>query len=344
MEPDDRAGSTRSSASDPVVAEANTRALKAGYAFGETTEMFHTTYHVPKAKLDARACTATSPATRRPASASSTASKLARRAAVLRQLPDHAGVGHPAPAVGLQALRRQDVPGRGRDRRDRRGHRRGVRRRAGADRHVGPGLALKSEAMGLAVMVELPLVVINVQRAGPVARACRPRSSRRTCSRRCSAATASRRSRSSRRRRPASASRWRSRRARIALKYMTPVVYLSDAFSPTARSRGWSRRSTTCPTSRSRTPSRATATFLPYARDPETLARPWAVPGTPGLEHRIGGLEKADGLGNVSYDPENHHKMTLLRGAEGRPASRSDIPPLESSARTTGDLLVLGWG
>ena len=83
--------------------------------------------------------------------------------------------------------------------------------------------------------------------------------------------------------------------------------------------------------------------FLPYGRDPETLSRPWAVPGTPGLEHRIGGLEKADGLGNVSYDPENHHRMTLYRA--GKVAGiAADIPPLETYGAEEGDLLILGWG
>jgi 2-oxoglutarate ferredoxin oxidoreductase subunit alpha len=83
--------------------------------------------------------------------------------------------------------------------------------------------------------------------------------------------------------------------------------------------------------------------FLPYDRDPVTLARPWAVPGTAGLEHRIGGLEKADGLGNVSYDPENHHRMTMLRAQKVAGIAR-DIPPLETFGADEGDLLILGWG
>ena len=81
----------------------------------------------------------------------------------------------------------------------------------------------------------------------------------------------------------------------------------------------------------------------PYLRDPETLARPWAVPGTPGLEHRIGGLEKADILGNVSYDPENHHRMQLLR-AEKVARIANDIPDLQVYGPQSGDLLILGWG
>jgi 2-oxoglutarate ferredoxin oxidoreductase subunit alpha len=130
--------------------------------------------------------------------------------------------------------------------------------------------------------------------------------------------------------------------ARLALKYMTPVVYLSDAFLATG-SEPW------------RIPSleglgridvaNATdpATYRPYQRDPETLARPWAVPGTPGLEHRIGGLEKADVTGNVSYDPDNHHRMQELRRAKVAGIAR-DIAPLEVHGPERGDLLVLGWG
>ncbi len=84
-------------------------------------------------------------------------------------------------------------------------------------------------------------------------------------------------------------------------------------------------------------------TFQPYARDPQTLARPWAVPGTPGLEHRIGGLEKADVTGNVSYDPDNHHRMQVLRHEKIAGIAR-DIPPLEVYGPQSGDLLILGWG
>ena len=85
------------------------------------------------------------------------------------------------------------------------------------------------------------------------------------------------------------------------------------------------------------------ATFRPYLRDPETLARPWAVPGTPGLEHRIGGLEKADITGNVSYDPDNHHRMTQLRH-EKVAGIANDIPDLQVFGPARGDVLVLGWG
>jgi 2-oxoglutarate ferredoxin oxidoreductase subunit alpha len=130
--------------------------------------------------------------------------------------------------------------------------------------------------------------------------------------------------------------------ARIALKYMTPVIYLSDGFLANG-SEPW------------RLPDLADlpeigvanhtdkASFQPYNRDPDTLARPWAVPGTPGLEHRIGGLEKADITGNVSYDPENHHRMTVLRAAKVA-GIEDDIPALEVFGPEEGDVLVVGWG
>ena len=131
---------------------------------------------------------------------------------------------------------------------------------------------------------------------------------------------------------------------RLALKYMTPVVYLSDAFLATG-AEPWRipdvadlpdiARRRTAPTA-SDVPARTRAI-------PTTLARPWAVPGTPGLEHRIGGLEKADITGNVSYDPDNHHRMQLLRQAKVAGIA-DDIPPLEVYGPRAGDLLILGWG
>jgi len=205
----------------------------------------------------------------------------------------------------------------------------------------GPGIALKTEAMGLAVMVELPLVVIDVQRAGPsTGMPTKTEQSdllqvlfgRNGDSPMPVVAPAT----------PAECFDYAIEAWRIALRYMTPVVYLSDAFLATG-SEPW------------RIPEVADlpgigvenhtdrASFQPYRRDPETLARPWAVPGTPGLEHRIGGLEKADVSGNVSYDPENHHKMQLLR-AEKVAGIAKDIPDLQVHGPARGDLLVLGWG
>jgi 2-oxoglutarate ferredoxin oxidoreductase subunit alpha len=129
---------------------------------------------------------------------------------------------------------------------------------------------------------------------------------------------------------------------RLALKYMTPVVMLSDAFLangaepwPIPAIADLPRIGVANRTER--------AGFYPYARDPETLSRPWAVPGTPGLEHRIGGLEKADITGNVSYDPDNHHRMQLFRQAKVAGIA-DDIPPLDVFGPESGELLILGWG
>jgi 2-oxoglutarate ferredoxin oxidoreductase subunit alpha len=130
--------------------------------------------------------------------------------------------------------------------------------------------------------------------------------------------------------------------ARIAFKFMTPVVYLSDAFLATG-SEPW-RVPEVAALPELGVPNRTErAGFYPYERDPETLARPWAIPGTPGLEHRIGGLEKLDVLGTVSYDPDNHHRMTLLRAEKIARIAR-DIPPLEVFGPAEGELLIVGWG
>ena len=152
-----------------------------------------------------------------------------------------------------------------------------------------------------------------------------------------------RRSRSSRPRRPASASRSRSRRARIALKYMTPVIYMSDAFLANGAEPWKVPALDDLPDISVAQRGQGRGPFLPYARDPETLGRPWAVPGTPGLEHRIGGLEKADSLGNVSYDPDNHHRMSSCGPGKVAGIAR-DIPPLDVFGPEEGDLLILGWG
>ncbi len=205
----------------------------------------------------------------------------------------------------------------------------------------GPGLALKSEAMNLAVMVELPLVVVDVQRGGPStglptkteqADLLQALFGRNNESPMPVLAAAS----------PADCFATALEAARLALRYMTPVVLLSDGYLANG-SEPW------------RLPEVAElpefpvefhsqpAGFQPYARDPVTLARPWAIPGTAGLEHRIGGLEKQEGSGNVSYDPLNHERMVLLR-AEKVARMAAEIPDLEVDGAPGDELLVLGWG
>ena len=195
--------------------------------------------------------------------------------------------------------------------------------------------------MGLAVMVELPLVVIDVQRAGPStgmptkneqADLLQVMFGRNSDSPLPIVAPAT----------PGECFDLAIEAVRLALKYMTPVVYLSDAFLATG-SEPWRIPALADLPTIGVANATDPATFRPYQRDPETLARPWAVPGTPGLEHRIGGLEKADITGNVSYDPDNHHRMQLLRAAKVAGIA-DDIPPLEVFGPEQGELLILGWG
>jgi len=131
--------------------------------------------------------------------------------------------------------------------------------------------------------------------------------------------------------------------SRIALKYMTPVMYLSDA-SVANGAEPWRVPDVDeLPDISVPNVTSSEGPFLPYLRDPETLSRPWAVPGTPGLEHRIGGLEKADRTGMVNYDGDNHHKMVSLRAAKVAGIAK-DIAPLEVFGPEQGELLILGWG
>ena len=129
---------------------------------------------------------------------------------------------------------------------------------------------------------------------------------------------------------------------RIAVTYMVPVIYLSDGYLANG-AEPWNIPSVDdLPVIKVNNATDPEG-FLPYQRDPETLARPWAIPGTPGLEHRLGGIEKQEGTGNVSYDPDNHQKMTELRAEKVARIARS-IPDLEVHGDPEGDLLVLGWG
>jgi 2-oxoglutarate ferredoxin oxidoreductase subunit alpha len=133
--------------------------------------------------------------------------------------------------------------------------------------------------------------------------------------------------------------------ARIALKYRTPVYLLSDAYLANGAEPWRIPDAASLPdiSTEHMTVPPAEGPFLPYSRDPATLARPWVIPGTPGLEHRIGGLEKADGTGNISYDPDNHDLMVRLR-AQKVAGIAADIPELEVDDPDGADLLVLGWG
>ena len=208
----------------------------------------------------------------------------------------------------------------------------------------GPGLALKAEAINLAMIAELPIVVCNIQRAGPstgmptkteqsdllqmfygrngespipIVASSRPFDCFEAVYEAC----------------------------RIAVKYRTPVIFLSDLYIGMGAEPWKIPELSELPEIKPNFSTRTDASteFEPYLRDPETLARPWAKPGTPGLEHRIGGLEKSDVTGHVSYDPDNHEKMVEIR-AEKVARIANDIPPTEVFGAQEGDVLLLGWG
>jgi 2-oxoglutarate ferredoxin oxidoreductase subunit alpha len=323
-----------------VVAEANRRALHAGYAFGETTEMFHTRYIVPAAHL--------APGTYRNVTGNEAtalgcvvASALAERPLVYATYPitPASDILHQLSGYknhGIKTFQAEDeIAAIGAALGAAYGGALGL---TGTS---GPGMALKAEMLGLAVMVELPLVVVNVQRGGPstglptkteqsdLLQALYGRNGESPLP---VVAPVS----------PADCFDMAIEAWRIALKYMTPVVYLSDAFLANG-TEPW-KVANLADLPDLRVPNRTDgAGFYPYLRDEETLVRPWVVPGTPGLEHRIGGLEKLDVLGTVSYDPDNHHRMSILRAGKVARIAR-DIAPLEVSGPPEGDLLILGWG
>ncbi len=208
----------------------------------------------------------------------------------------------------------------------------------------GPGIDLKSEALGLAVSLELALVVVDIQRGGP--------STGLPTKTEQSDLLMAMYGRHGEAPIPIVAPRTPSHcftmvieAVRIALKYRTPVFVLSDGYLANGTEPWLLPDVADLPDLRVRfadAPNHG-AEFWPYLRDPETLARPWAIPGTPGLEHRIGGIEKEDGTGNISYDPANHERMTRLRAAKVAGIAK-DIPLTEVDHQEGADVLVLGWG
>ncbi|MHC1764944.1 MAG: 2-oxoacid:acceptor oxidoreductase subunit alpha [Verrucomicrobiia bacterium] len=206
----------------------------------------------------------------------------------------------------------------------------------------GPGLALKTEAMGLGVMTELPLVVIDVQRAGPSTGM--PTKTEQSdllaaLYGRPGEAPAAVLAPSS----PADCFGTAIEAVRLATRYMTPVLLLSDSFLANSAEAFAIPDVASLPDLRVPSASKGLKEFAPYRRHPETLARSWAVPGTEGLEHRIGGLEKQDVTGVVTYDSENHRRMVELRAAKIERIA-NDIPEAEVSGEPSGELLIVGWG
>jgi 2-oxoglutarate ferredoxin oxidoreductase subunit alpha len=205
----------------------------------------------------------------------------------------------------------------------------------------GPGMALKTEAIGLAIMTELPIVICNIQRGGPstglptkteqadLLQALFGRNSEAPLP--IIAAST-----------PGDCFWVALEASRIALKYMIPVIVLSDGYLANG-AEPWKIPQLSELPSFPVTFRIDPEGFQPYKREPQTLSRPWAVPGTPGLEHRIGGLEKQDGTGNVNYEPLNHEHMVHLR-AEKVERITQDVPDVVPEGDAEGDLLIIGWG
>ncbi len=205
----------------------------------------------------------------------------------------------------------------------------------------GPGIALKGEAMGLAVSTEMPIVVINVQRGGPSTGL--PTKTEQSDLNQAmfgrngeapmvvlAAAT------------PSDCFNMAFEACRIALEYMTPVILLTDGYIANG-SEPWSIPDISTLPNIKNNIIKKNENFTPFNHENKHLARPWALPGTPGLEHRVGGLEKWDDSGNVSYDPDNHHHMTELRQKKVDVIA-NDIPKCKVYGKEKGDVLVLGWG
>ncbi|MFN8618656.1 MAG: 2-oxoacid:acceptor oxidoreductase subunit alpha [Dehalococcoidia bacterium] len=324
----------------PEILDANLRALKAGYNFGETTELFRVQYSVPPAVVP--------PGTYRHISGNEATALGFVAASVLSGLPLFYGSYPITPAsdilhelskmksFGVKTFQAEDeiaaigsAIGAAYG-----GH-------LGLTGTSGPGLALKSEALNLAVMTELPLVVIDVQRAGPStgmptkteqSDLLQAMFGRNGDSYVAILAPAT----------PSDCFFMAIEAFRIALKYMVPVIFLSDGYIGNG-SEPWRIPDVSTLPKIPWAYAREGSDYSPYKRDPQTLARPWAVPGQKGMEHRIGGIEKSGATGDISYDPRNHHEMTLAR--KGR-VDRivQDVPDLEVTGPSEGDVLLLGWG
>lgn len=325
---------------DPIVMQANLRALRAGNTYAEVCELFQTTYDVPPTIL--------TPGKYRHVSGNSAVALGLVVAAQKAGLPLFFGSYPITPASEilheLSRYKAYDVTTfQAEDEIAAIGAAVGASfgGAIGVTATSGPGLDLKEETLGLAYMVELPLVVIDVQRSGPstgmptkteqsdllIALHGRHGDSSVPVLAACS---------------PPDLFHMAYEAVRIATKYMTPVVLLSDGYLANGAEPWQIPDLGDLPPIDVRVRTEPEG-FEPYARDPETLARPWAVPGLPGLEHRIGGLESAEETGDVSYDPLNHERMTRLRAQKTERLAR-EIPPAEVQGREEGDLLVISWG
>jgi 2-oxoglutarate ferredoxin oxidoreductase subunit alpha len=330
-------------ASKPEIAKANIKAFQAGYAFGETAEAFAVHYEVKPAKLP--------PGTYRGITGNQALAMGLVAASVQSGLPLFLGAYPITPASGiLEELSRYKHFGirtfQAEDEIAAVGAALGASfgGALGVSTSSGPGVVLKMETIGLGVTLELPLLILDIQRAGPsTGMPTKPEQADlllvmfgRNAESPVPVIAAST---------PGGCFHAALEASRIALKYRTPVFLLSDAYLANGAEPWLIPDVSSLPdiSTELATQPNADGSFLPYLRDAETLARPWAIPGTPGLEHRIGGLEKQDGTGNVSYDPDNHDQMVRLR-AQKVAGIASDIPELEVDEEGGEKLLVVGWG
>ena len=324
----------------PLLVEANKRALRAGYSYCEATEAFQISYEIPPAKL--------APGVYRNLSGNQALAMgfvVAAQSAGLKlflgsyPITPASDILHELSSYknfGVLTFQAEDEIA-------------AITSAIGAafsgdlalTTTSGPGMALKTEALGLAVSVELPLVICNVQRGGPstglptkteqgdLLQALYGRNSEAPVPVLA----------------PASAGDcfWMAVEAsRIALKYMVPVIVLSDGYLANGAEPWRIPTVAEIPEFHTHFATEPDG-FQPYSRDPQTLARPWAIPGTPGLEHRVGGLEKQDGSGNVNYEPLNHEKMVRLRAAKVE-AVAQEWPDVIPAGDPDGELLIVAWG
>jgi len=336
-------------ASKPLVAGANVAAFKAGHAFGETAELFDHSYDVKPAPLPAGTYTNVSGNTALSWGliAASQLSKLpiflgsypiTPASDILHELSKHKN-------FGVRTFQAEDeIAGIGAALGAAYGGHLGITTTS------GPGMALKAETLGLAVSLELPLLVIDIQRGGP--------STGLPTKTEQADLLMAMHGRHGEAPLPIVAAKSPSHcfevaieAARLALKWRTPVILLSDGYLANG-SEPWKLPSIESlpdltvefATAPNHVDTEGVETFQPYLRDPETLARPWALPGTPDLMHRVGGLEKHDGTGNIDYDPANHERMVQLRAAKIAGIAGS-IPDVEVFGDVdSADILVVGWG
>ena len=329
-----------------LVIKANEAAFQAGYNFGETAELFESHYEIKPADLPSGEYTNVNGNTAL-AWGCAAAGQLARLPVFLGSYPitpasdilhDLSELKH----FGVRTFQAEDEIA-------------AAASAVGAafggalafTTTSGPGVALKGEALGLAVSLELPLIVIDIQRGGPsTGLPTKPEQAD------LMMAMYGRHSESPMPivapRSPADCFNAAIEACRIALRYRTPVMLLSDGYLATSSEPWLLPDVDSLPdigvefhTGFNGTNEDGEGIFLPYLRDPETLARPWAIPGTPNLMHRIGGIEKEDGSGNISYDPENHQKMVNLRAAK---IEAVDVPDVEVAGDQDADFCLLGWG